>query len=87
MSRRKKAKRKQIIENCIVLENALRNGTRVQKIDAMALFGVKISKKSDSKRVDRKIVDAACVAGEIVDKMKKQKSKRNRRKSLRKKRN
>lgn len=81
MARRHKTKRNERASRILALEAALADGaTRIQKIEALQAFGVKISRKADSKRVNGKMLDAAADAGEELSEMDKRHKAANRRK-------
>jgi len=68
MARRHKAKRNEKTLKILALERAMAiDATRIQKIEALQALGVKISRKADSARVDKKVKEAAYDAGEFLN--------------------
>ena len=87
MSRRQKIKKARKIKDITTLEAAIANGaSRKRKIEILNRLGNKISSKANSKRVEKKVSDAAFEAGEYLEKFDKQRKAANRRKRERQRR-
>lgn len=87
MARRQKTKLKEKAKRVFALEVAMADGaSRVQKIEALQALGVKISRKADTVRVNKKVAKAAFDAGEFLNYVEERRKAANRRRNERRRR-